>query len=614
MGEFRQLSFWLKNKSHAASTFFSRGYAKEPPPWDPDAVLNVEDVKKTWKNDPLRALRHMGDEGVENLIPVLDQIHKLHVHFIPELTSRNPFDNSIFLYSTRKMALTIGCRFEFELFYAAIILCHAVLLGLQADETISDDTTYVIECIFTFLYIFELVIRIFCVRGPPWESFALWFDGILVLASCVDLWFFLALESLGVMKRPNISVMLVLRLFRISRLFMAARAIAEVARTIRVLRSFFRTAPGLSAGLVGAAGLFIFASGVIMRSTVTEDSEEQVVENYFPTVGQSMVSFCLITAGSPEWRDTIRLPLALFNTTGVVMIVTFALILRKFLGSIVLSVITEHMLKAGMRDDDVQRSAKIRSLGHFKRIARAFHLMDLNRDGHLTEEEICIVYDTCKEQNKDLEQYLGISKIDALALHYMLLATVEMKQPQGSRDHTLQNAVPIGEFITAMFDSHCSKKDIESLLFEHQLQLCETASSKVLSGAWALGTSIYNNGGDAGDDEQPASGLRDNYDSGLSNVVSEFASDALVNRVVFDSQYEEVAEQLDSLEKHLDNIISVMNHTNWDDEASVSEGAIKLASLQFIGELMNCNEDFEAYFRKMREVRHAQHVPQHRRH
>lgn len=274
----------------------------------------------------------------------------------------------------------------FGFFIAFVIATNAVVLGIETehmDDGPLPETWYIIEVVFTTIFAFEFLLRLFAERMTYFHDSWNDFDAFLAVLACIDTFILeYALASEG-STMDLVSIMRVLKL-------------ARVVRVVRLFR-FFKKLWLLFVGLIDAAralvwawilvALVLYLFGIFMTRTVGHANRGNAqLTTYFGKVPNSMFTlFQIMTL--EEWPVVARL--AMEDQPWIwIVIVAFIIITTYSILNVVVAVIVESTLDQAINQNEElakKRDAELRSAS--VKIAEVFCATDENSDGVITKTE-----------------------------------------------------------------------------------------------------------------------------------------------------------------------------------------------------------------------------------
>ncbi|CAE7517566.1 Cacna1i [Symbiodinium natans] len=218
----------------------------------------------------------------------------------------------------------------FDVFFTCVVIVNSIFIGVELQVSLSspDGTPVpiaVIQYIFTFLFLMELILRwaaagfkrFLCGEDWLWG----WLDLIIVLTSLWEVGFEVAFWIQGTSGDggglSSLTSLKVLRIVRITRIVKAARLI-RIFRFVMAFRlliaSIIATLKSLLWALMLLA-LIIYVFAILLTQAVhtyisdpdcdLEPAELQASHQYFGSLGQTMLSLFMSIAGGVSWEQVV---------------------------------------------------------------------------------------------------------------------------------------------------------------------------------------------------------------------------------------------------------------------------------------------------------------------
>ncbi|CAE8584841.1 unnamed protein product, partial [Polarella glacialis] len=298
----------------------SKPEAVQPEPWrrHPRKAQGQKSPKRKSCVPEVTEPQQMPLLAKENLNPSLGQDSDMSTH-LPKL--RFPSMNGA------SWVAQLVESAVFSSFIAAIILLNALTIGAQTDYMARYQTNnspscfYFFEAVFCFIFTTELSLRIYVHRGSfffgPERRWNL-FDGMLVSMQLLEqLMEFLVFMHAGLSNSQlseytdDTGTLRVLRIFRILRILRLLRTVhlngelqAIMVAITTGMRSFFWTV-ALTLLLTYVVGIFLTQCVTDHQITQTPESLNHDLEDFYGTLGSTMLSLFQAISGGEEWRKML---------------------------------------------------------------------------------------------------------------------------------------------------------------------------------------------------------------------------------------------------------------------------------------------------------------------
>lgn len=353
--------------------------------------------------------------------------------------------------------------FSFQAFFCTLIVMNAVTMGFEADadSKSTKDIYLTLESVYCALFLIEVIVRIGGSVILPWKDVALVLDTLIVLIGVIDNWVLNAAGVTGDDSNANVdlSVLTVLRVLRVVRVLRVFRAIA-VFRPIRVLMaSMFKALMNLVWIALLLLVLF-YCFGLTFRMLLGDidggHSVRHVVNQYFDSVGQCIVTGLEVLLGGFNWTTEITTPLMNHADTKFASIVwlIFVALVHVCVANMIVGVFVEQLLGiAKQTDEQVAKEQLVTKMANIVELKKAFDQIDSDMDGKVSRGEF----------NKALKD------IPELATAIGLTAE-EANNIFDSVDYSADSTMEIEELIFGVVKLRGGSKSIDQMCFDYQIK------------------------------------------------------------------------------------------------------------------------------------------------
>ena len=277
----------------------------------------------------------------------------------------------------------------FESAMGLVMLANAVMIGFQVssreEDTESSDIYYILDFVFTIIFLVELILRYLCEGWRWWFRSSNIFDVVVVLATnVIPVWILVPLGIDPALVRP----FAVLRLFRLVKLLKLIRRY----RSLRTLWILFQGILGsgkilLYTIIVMGTTLFIWAVlAVVLIGKDPRTRDHPDVQLYFTNVPDAVFTlFQIVTMDS--WTAISR-PIGELNPIAAFVIGANIVVVEICLLNLVTATIVDAAFKRQQDDHEmVARELKIKSDRLIEEVRTLFMEMDKSGTGSLTYDE-----------------------------------------------------------------------------------------------------------------------------------------------------------------------------------------------------------------------------------
>lgn len=392
---------------------------------------------------------------------------------VRDVTARSSMRGSV-RRSTRVEAPLLNRVLEhpaFDISLAIIIILNSALLGVytqwQIDHNSDPKVFHILEYIFTFIYLAELLLRtycygcgFFCERGWQWNIF----DAVIVLTGLIQ-FVFEMVEEETVMSKSSEQIISktvhMMRLLRVVRIVRVLRFLAELRMMVGLVFHSIRSLFWLLVLLIMLLYVYSIILTQAVRDYMTIDIPDPalvpILDHYFGGIGNTLYTLFGAITGGLLWMDIVA-PMdvacgRLFST----LLVTYI-----FLGVFcILNVVTGIYV-----DESIQRSAQERDLRLEKeqegRELYESMLLDLLAEidydgtGEISREMLEEAF-----ENDRVKYYFQVLDIDVSDSNYLF----------DMLDKDRSGAVDIEEFITGCIQLKGAAKSIDVHTLMHEMRL-----------------------------------------------------------------------------------------------------------------------------------------------
>mmetsp|Transcript_16171 Transcript_16171/g.31623 ORF Transcript_16171/g.31623 Transcript_16171/m.31623 type:complete len:472 (+) Transcript_16171:52-1467(+) len=357
---------------------------------------------------------------------------------------------------------------RFTLFIGAVIVANIILIALETDwgntdAPIQDRLGWVIvDCIFTLIFITEIIVRMHWERWQwvrsPWN----WFDVAIVLSAVIDVWILSFYTG-----KEGLQVLTILRVARLVRLVRMVKLIRALQGLYVMVMAFWHAMKAMCficlMMLFGVLLYGVFGTLMIGRNSAFDGVKiyDDTVYDRFGTVYRSMYSlFELMTL---EGWDQVARPLVLAQPLTIVFIASFIMIFTFGMLNMIVALVVEKTLEQTRQMGELQESQlKQKMCLELQEIVRVFNHSDEDGDGSLTLAE--------------LEEALSNSEVVRTSVAKMGVPTEDISELYRVLDWSHSGAVKMKEFVEGIIkmqaelpssrDAVATRCNVKSLIFK----------------------------------------------------------------------------------------------------------------------------------------------------
>jgi len=329
----------------------------------------------------------------------------------------------------RKLAATILESKWFEMCMGLIIVFNLACMVWEADwgarcraeARIREDQSEVdddkcvsnaftaINVLFVFLYAVEAFIRMYTYRCVFWHNHWNLIDVTIVATGIVDVILDFAASS-----NPQ---RLLLKLFRVTRLFRAVRLLTFCPELYRFVQLFLGSLKPLFWGFVLIIFMIMFWSVISVEFINPQlgqlhfGDDEEACQRSFSTVWHTTIFFFQTLVVGDDWGTCINPMVVEMPTTLIVFVLAVVTVQLGFM-NLILSTIVDSASAA--REHDHQQRAKEKQKmerGRLEKLRSLFEQIDHNRNGCITIDELVDSFES-ETEVRDYLQGLNISQED----------------------------------------------------------------------------------------------------------------------------------------------------------------------------------------------------------
>lgn len=269
-------------------------------------------------------------------------------------------------------------------------------LGLSEDPGFHEMEPYfrVIDALFVYIYLFELLLRIVVERPFFHRSVANWFDVVLVLSGLADIYIIAPLAN-GASAARNIAM---LRLFRATKSFRSMRMVRTfrlfhgLRLLVKACQSFL---PSLAWSMV-LLGVFMFMGSLIMGNLLqvyflelsfpVEEREE--IWHYYGTAFRSVWTLYEITFAG-NWPTRARPVMEKVSHLFVIFYFTYVTIIVFAVLRVISAVFLKDTLDAAHNDEEnMMVISQQQKKEYIERLEKVFRTLDECGDGMITQKRL----------------------------------------------------------------------------------------------------------------------------------------------------------------------------------------------------------------------------------
>lgn len=316
------------------------------------------------------------------------------------------------------LCFAISNSWRFELVFAVAIITNSIFVGIQVDYAAlhpGEDPPiffYIIQHCYAFLFLVELVIRIF---ADDWRGFLCseqWYWNLLDVFIVATSLFEVVMDIIHLSDdgdepegmAQNTSNMRIVRIIRITRLIRVFRII-RVIRFVHALRTLVYSIVCTMKSLVWAMLLLvmiIYVFGILFTEATTyhfqlldgfdqlvnnEDTREFLLHRYWGTLPRSMFTLFKAISGGISW-DIVVFPLAEINWVWVGVFTIFIAFAYFAVLNVVTGVFCQSAIETAQQNEDLVIQTQIANKKvYVDRIKRLFKDMDIDQSGDITIRE-----------------------------------------------------------------------------------------------------------------------------------------------------------------------------------------------------------------------------------
>lgn len=365
---------------------------------------------------------------------------------ISKATLQPPKSNSSsFSRSCKTILVPLVEAWQFEAFFALVIITNSVFIGVtiqleSLEDSVYDKTAiFVIQLAYSSLFTVELLLRIgaagprkyFCAHHTAWN----WFDTLIVVSALYELVAMLLDEKFsagssegeagqsGIASSAgsNLRILRVLRLTRLTRIFRVLRVVRFVRPLQTLVHAIFQTVRALLWALLLLflinymfAILFTDVVNGFAASSQLNGAEQAALQKLFGTLQSSTLTLFMSISGGLSWMEATD-PLMNIGWLWVYAFCTYVAFSLFAVLNVMTGVFCQSAIKGAERDQEmaVQNllldTEKLRGL-----LAKLFNKMDDSHTGTLTLSDIEKHFDD--EEVRALFETLELKATDAWTL------------------------------------------------------------------------------------------------------------------------------------------------------------------------------------------------------
>jgi len=432
----------------------------------------------------------------------------------------------------RSFAAAILSNQWFERFIGCLIICSVATMVVDANNSTKcittkcashelESSTYTLNLVFLLIFTIELLLRIYVERlrclTISWDVI----DGLCVISGYVDL-----LLSDVAPDFPNLQLF---RIFRVVRMLRSARLLHAFPELYAYVRGFAAALRAMLWG-VGVVAFVLLLVSIISVELVHPRSAKLFEEghpcaNIFVSVQDAILYFFQTSIAGDSWGEC-AVPLTKEYWWPFLVFAGNYMVVQLGLLNMILSVIVESAAAAREADlEDKAAQAQKDREESTRRLLKIIQDIDLDKNGHISSDELLAGYDDEKGEMKNVIASLHIDRDELGRLFRCLDA-----------DHT--GTLEYLEFVRQIQKAHSSDLRVQLMLLKMEMQEVSHKLQRQLDAFRSLQETVSDKHGRLVSAPSAELWIRDSVTHGDSKPPAAssfcFSRDQLVERVLLD--------------------------------------------------------------------------------
>jgi len=315
---------------------------------------------------------------------------------------------------------------RFNIFMGIVVIVNILMIAVETDWGPGNDAPLedrlgwiLVDCVFTFLFMVEICVRIYWERRRWLFSLWNWFDVIVVTSAVVDVWILSFYSG-----KEGLQMLVILRIARLLRLVRMVKLVRALQGLYMLVTAFWHAMKSMCfivAMMVFGVLLYsIVATNLIGRNSAFDDVRiyDDTVYERFGTVYRSMYSlFELMTL---EGWDQVARPLVEEQPMTVIFIASFIFIFTFGMLNMVVAMVVEKTLEQTRQVGAFQeKQERIQMAQDLMQIITVFRDSDADGSGTLSSQELQSAFKTNEAVIQNLEA-IGLPPDNAEELYSIL--------------------------------------------------------------------------------------------------------------------------------------------------------------------------------------------------
>mmetsp|Transcript_101312 Transcript_101312/g.285691 ORF Transcript_101312/g.285691 Transcript_101312/m.285691 type:complete len:608 (-) Transcript_101312:126-1949(-) len=357
-----------------------------------------------------------------------------------------------------------------DLIFGLAIFLNAAFIGIdvELDSGFSfPDGFWIIESIFLFVFLVELILRIMAEKPSYWRYFDAWgvFDFCVTILGIIDAWIVTpVMAGSGNSSGNPLSSFTVLRVFRLIRLVRLIRVLrmqmfSELAVLVQTIGNSMRAVAWMSLLL----GMIMYTGSIITVLLIGQPhaATNPAIKEYFGSLGSALFShFCVVTLEG--WPDIATSAMEV-NRLWAVYFIAVIVLTNFALVNLMVGVIVEKIINYSVEQESAIESFVAESDQFRKTLQTLFDSADLDSSGTVTRADVRELLSDPRTQ--DIFQAVGINpNIPKHTLHTIM-------------DLHHDGPTNFQEFFDACLRLCGSKNSIHSVFVQHDICECQQTLS-----------------------------------------------------------------------------------------------------------------------------------------
>eukprot|EP00397_Hematodinium_sp_SG-2012_P001168 GEMP01001169.1.p1 GENE.GEMP01001169.1~~GEMP01001169.1.p1 ORF type:complete len:1624 (+),score=210.31 GEMP01001169.1:37-4908(+) len=236
---------------------------------------------------------------------------------------------------------------------------------------------YVLENIFTLIFLLELCLRVIAIGIYPYlKSFGGCFDLFLVVISCIDAW----ILTWVIEDNANLSVIRILRIFRLLRVVRILRLFRLLEDLWSVTKAFAEACRGLTWFCVIMCGAIYIVATCMTILIGKEFPDNADLQSMWGTVPRAMFTLFIVMTGE-GWNDITTRTMEVFPHIWMFFI-PFVVFTNIIIMNLIVGVVVDKIMSRSRGNSKRPSDAFIANLSEL------FNAMDLDHNGTISKHEL----------------------------------------------------------------------------------------------------------------------------------------------------------------------------------------------------------------------------------